>query len=204
MLVRRLVREGLLRIRLGADDEARRPLQRLRAAREERQVAELAARRRTSCASRRASVNATSYAVLAASSPFASISVVDAGQARLLAEPALGGLDGERVDRTAAVVVEGRCAARSARRAPMPAASSVDPSVVEPLGQAHEVAREPVAADVRRLPGPLRLEPRRAGPRRAGGRSARSTDRACRGCRRGRAGARPRCRHRSSTPRRSS
>ncbi len=35
---------------------------------------------------------------------------------------------------------------------------AVDPAVVEPLGQADEVPREAIAADVRRLPGPLRFE----------------------------------------------
>ena len=80
---------------------------------------------------------------------------------------------------------------------------AVDPAVVEPLGEAHRgsprTGRRRCATTAR--PTPARA--RHAAPRRAGGRSARSTDRACRGCRRGRADGRPR-RRPSSTPRRSS
>ena len=78
-------------------------------------------------------------------------------QARLLAKPAFGGLDGEGVDRTAPVVVE-EDAPPEVLVEHRAGRLSVDPSVVEPFGEAHEVAREPVSPDVRRLPGPLGLE----------------------------------------------
>ena len=67
-------------------------------------------------------------------------------------------------------------------RPPAPgAASGVDPAVVEPVGQHQHVGREPVAADVRDLPGLLGVRRGRA-RRRPAGPARRSRRRAGRGC----------------------
>ena len=85
------------------DDEAGRPLRRLRVAREQRQVARLPldVHLVRLAAEREGDVDD-----VLASLDVREREVVDSGQVVLLAEPALGRLDGKRVDRPAPVVVE--------------------------------------------------------------------------------------------------
>src|SRR2546428_7360922 len=84
------------------------------------------------------------------------LEVADAGQPGLRAHGSLGSLDGERVARAPAVQLEvdapGQVLVEQEPR--VLAADAPEPQA---LGQADEIAREPVAADVRALPEPARL-----------------------------------------------
>ena len=135
----------------------------------------------TSCVSSRR--RGTDLPAVAVRSRPAEDEVVDAGRPVSLADRPLGRLDRERVDRAAAVALERIRAPRGARRGCRPR-RPVDPAEVEPLGQHDQVAGEAVAADVRRLPDPVRLDLVAAARRRAAARTARSSGRACRACRR--------------------
>ena len=137
------------------DDVAARPLRRLGAAREKREVAQLlldvdcvgaAVCRRTrprqepplrsTFSSDRSSIPV---------SPVASLTLRSAA------------CTGERVDRAASVVLE-QHASREVLVQHGAGGLPVDASVVEALRQADEVSREAIAADVRHLPGPVGLE----------------------------------------------
>jgi hypothetical protein len=83
--------------------------------------------------------------------------VVEPEEPGLQADRTLGRLDGERIAGAAAIGIEmnptGQQLIHDHRRS-----RAVEPAVVEPVGQADEVARKSVAADVGRLPEPLRVD----------------------------------------------